>query len=207
VDSSGVDQYATIPTLHEWMNEFAADPRLQLIVLDLKLVEVEQADYLVEHIMSRWRRPVHHCLPRAEVLSAASKIRLLSPSYEMVAGLQSALARAGWDRDMASRVLGGTVGTIHLGHDSTVGFDPVASAAEECYGLARSALTPALVFLWQCGPVGVQQRVEGVPGDCGANGGDAERAGGAGRQVHPGLRVEDQHGGADGLADVHRGGR
>ena len=35
------------------------------------------------------------------------------------------------------RVLGGTVGTIHLGRDSTAGFDPVATAVEECYGTTR----------------------------------------------------------------------
>ena len=35
------------------------------------------------------------------------------------------------------RVLGGTVGTIHLGRDSMAGFDPVATAVEECYGTTR----------------------------------------------------------------------
>ena len=35
-------------------------------------------------------------------------------------------------------MLGGTVGTIHLGHEATRGFDPVATAVEECYGTTRS---------------------------------------------------------------------
>ena len=34
-------------------------------------------------------------------------------------------------------MLGGTVGTIHLGHEATRGFDPVATAVEECYGTTR----------------------------------------------------------------------
>ena len=29
------------------------------------------------------------------------------------------------------------MGTIHLGRDSTAGFDPVATAVEECYGTTR----------------------------------------------------------------------
>ena len=30
------------------------------------------------------------------------------------------------------------MGTIHLGHEATRGFDPVATAVEECYGTTRS---------------------------------------------------------------------
>jgi len=122
-NSSGVDQQVKIPTLHEWMNEFAMDERIKMIVLDLKISEVEQADFLVSHVMDK-----------ATSLGVATKMRLLSPSYDMTAALQTSLARANYDKDFASRVLGGTVGTIHLGHEATRGFDPVATAVEECYG-------------------------------------------------------------------------
>jgi len=122
-NSSGVDQQVVIPTLHEWMNQFAQDDRIKLIVLDLKVSEVEQADFLVTHIMDK-----------ATSLGVKNKMRLLSPSYDMAAALQTSLARANYEKDFASRVLGGTVGTIHLGRDSTAGFDPVATAVEECYG-------------------------------------------------------------------------
>ena len=122
-NSSDVDQGVTIPTLHEWMNQFATDSRLQLIMLDLKVGEVEQADYLVEHIFTR-----------AILLGVAGKLRLLSPSYDMTAALQSSLARANLDKDLASRALGGTVGTIHLGQP-TDDFNPLTIAVEECYGM------------------------------------------------------------------------
>ena len=100
--------------------------------------------------------------------------RLLSPSYDMAAALQTSLARANYEKDFASRwstmssikifksilyflgikfanidrVLGGTVGTIHLGRDSTAGFDPVATAVKECYGTTRCFLMKDIKYLF-----------------------------------------------------------
>merc|ERR1711976_390907 len=53
VNASGVDQGATIPTLWEWMDAFAANTELKLIILDLKIVDIDLADYLVSHIMTK----------------------------------------------------------------------------------------------------------------------------------------------------------
>jgi len=124
VNSIGEDQEVVIPTLQEWMNQFANNDALKIIILDIKVEEVEQADYIVEHIMNTATPPL------------VSKLRLLSSSPDMAAALQTSLARAGWPKDIASRVLGGTIGTIHLGYESTSGYDPVERAVEDCYSLA-----------------------------------------------------------------------
>lgn len=39
------------------------------------------------------------------------------------------------------RVLGGTIGSLHLGIDSTSGLNPVATAGEECYGVVSAGQT------------------------------------------------------------------
>lgn len=122
INETGVDQQAVIPTLHEWMNEFAENEDIKLIILDIKVEEIDQADYLVEHIMEK-----------ANSLGVGSKIRMLSSSYSMTAALQSSLARAQEDKDIASRVWGGTTITLHFG--STANFDGVSEARDECYGL------------------------------------------------------------------------
>jgi len=121
-NETGSDQEVEIPTLHEWLIEFAARPEILLIVLDIKVNEVEQADYLVDHIMSK-----------AKQLGAETKIRLLSSHYTMVAALQSSLERADYDQDIAGRVWGGTTVTLHFG--SSEYFDGVEESKKECYGL------------------------------------------------------------------------
>ena len=71
-------------------------------------------------------------------------------SSSCVLSLSFYVANKCFKGDNIDRVLGGTVGTIHLGRDSTAGFDPVATAVEECYGTTRFVFTcwpPCLVFL------------------------------------------------------------
>merc|ERR1712170_141512 len=128
VNASGVDQGATIPTLYEWMDMFAANTNLKLIILALKLVDIDLADYLVSHIMTK-----------AVALSAQDKIRIVSSDYSMAAALQTSLARAGYDIKTASRVYGGTAGAVHLG--SNENFDAVTEANTECYGMANVGQT------------------------------------------------------------------
>ena len=128
VNASGVDQGATIPTLWEWMDAFAANTELKLIILDLKIVDIDLADYLVSHIMTK-----------AVALSAQSKIRIVSSDYSMAAALQTSLSRAGYDINIASRVFGGTAGAVHLG--SNENFNAVEDAQTECYGLANVGQT------------------------------------------------------------------
>ena len=67
LNSSKTNQEAMIPTLHEWMDQFAANTQLQMIILDLKIGEIDLADYLVDHIMTK-----------ADALSVRDKIRLVS---------------------------------------------------------------------------------------------------------------------------------
>jgi len=128
VNASGVDQGATIPTLWEWMDAFAANTELQLIILDLKIVDIGLTDYLVNHIMTK-----------AVALGATSKIRIVSSDYSMAAALQTSLSRAGYDINIASRVFGGTAGAVHLG--SNENFNAVDEAKTECYGLANVGQT------------------------------------------------------------------
>merc|ERR1711976_274887 len=128
VNSSGAVMEATIPTLYEWMDMFAANTNLKLIILDLKLVDIDLADYLVSHIMTK-----------AVALSAQDKIRIVSSDYSMAAALQTSLARAEYDIKTASRVYGGTAGAVHLG--SNENFNAVEDAQTECYGLANVGQT------------------------------------------------------------------
>ena len=128
----GARQSVDIPTLHEWMDMFAANANLQLIILDLKIVEIDLADYLVDHIMTK-----------ANTLGVASKIRLISGDFAMTAALQSSLARASPSHNInvAAQSFGGTAGSIHIGHDIAANFDAVTSAKDECYGLASIGQT------------------------------------------------------------------
>lgn len=130
VNSSGNKQDVTIPTLTEWMTAFAANTALKTILIDLKITEVSMADFLVLHIMSQ-----------ATVLGAASKMRILSSSREMVGALQSAMARAGYNLYQVSRQHGGTIAGVHFGYDSTVNFDPVTEAQAECYDIVSLGQT------------------------------------------------------------------
>ena len=82
VDETGADQAAVIPTLHEWMDAFAANTALKLIILDMKIVNIDLADYLVEHIMIK-----------ATTLGVQDKIRIVSSDYSMAAAFQTSLAR------------------------------------------------------------------------------------------------------------------
>jgi len=129
-NESGTDQGATIPTLHEWMDSFAANSALQLVILDLKIAEIGLADFLIEHIMTK-----------ALTLGVQSKIRLVSSDYSMAAALQSALARLSMDINIVSRVFGGTTGTVHFGYDSTENFNAISEAKKECYGMANLGQT------------------------------------------------------------------
>ena len=86
VDSTGeAVADATIPTLYEWMDMFAANTALKLIILDLKIVDIDLADYLVGHIMTK-----------AVSLGVDSKVQLVSSDYSMAAALQTSLSRAGY---------------------------------------------------------------------------------------------------------------
>jgi len=129
-NESGTDQEAVIPTLHEWMDSFAAKTALELIVLDLKIAEIKLADFLVTHIMDK-----------AITLGVTDKIRLVSSDYSMAAALQTALARASLDINIVSRVFGGTTGTVHFGYDSTENFNAISEAKTECYGMANLGQT------------------------------------------------------------------
>merc|ERR1712128_420116 len=75
-NESGADQEAVIPTLHEWMDTFAANAALELIILDLKIAEIDQADFLVRHIMNK-----------ASDLGVEDKMRLVSSDYSMAGAL------------------------------------------------------------------------------------------------------------------------
>jgi len=124
VNESGVDQAATIPTLHEWMDLFAANTALQMIVLDMKIVDIDLADFLVGHIMTK-----------AVALSVQTKIRIVSSDFAMAAALQTSLARAGYSINIVARTWGGTAGAVHLG--SNEAFDAVSAAETECYAMAN----------------------------------------------------------------------
>lgn len=130
LNSSGTNQEATIPTLYEWMDAFAANTALQLIILDLKIAEISLADYLVTHIMTK-----------ATALGVASKMRLVSGDFAMTGALQSALSRAGYSINLAAQTFGGTAGSIHIGYDIAANFDAVTTAKTECYGLASIGQT------------------------------------------------------------------
>jgi len=130
VNESGIDQNAVIPTLHEWMDSFAAKTELELIILDLKIAEIDLADFLVKHIMDK-----------ANNLGVGNKIRLVSSDYSMAGALQSALSRNSEQINIVSRVFGGTTGTVHFGYDSTEDFDAIREAKTECYGMANLGQT------------------------------------------------------------------
>lgn len=132
VDSMGARQMVDIPTLHEWMDMFATNAALQLIILDIKVAEVDLADYLVAHIMDK-----------ATALGAtvAGKMRLVSGDFAMAAALQSSLARANLNMNIAAQSFGGTAGSIHVGYDVAANFDAVSTANTECYGLASIGQT------------------------------------------------------------------
>lgn len=129
-NESGADQEAVIPTLHEWMDSFAENEALELIILDLKIAEIELADFIVQHIMDK-----------ARDLRVARKMRLVSSDYSMAGALQSALSRDDEDIGLVSRVFGGTTGTLHFGYDSTQNFDAISEAKKECYGMANLGQT------------------------------------------------------------------
>jgi len=129
-NESGTDQEAVIPTLHEWMESFANNDALELIILDLKIAEIDLADFLVQHIMDK-----------AIDLGVARKMRLVSSDYSMAGALQSALSRINEDIGLVSRVFGGTTGTVHFGYDSTENFDAISEAKKECYGMANLGQT------------------------------------------------------------------
>ena len=86
VNSSGVVQEdATIPTYVEWMDMFATNTALKMIILDLKIVDISLTDYLVKHVMDK-----------AVALNAMEKIQFVSSDYSMAAALQTSLSRAGY---------------------------------------------------------------------------------------------------------------
>ena len=129
-NESGADQEAVIPTLHEWMDDFADNPDLEMIILDLKIAQVDLADFLVDHIFNK-----------AYQLGVAGKLRLVSSDYSMAGALQSALARIDEDIGLVSRVFGGTTATVHIGYDSTENFDAISEAKKECYSMANLGQT------------------------------------------------------------------
>jgi len=129
-NESGTDQEAVIPTLHEWMDSFAANPALELIILDLKIAQVDLADFLIDHI-----------LQKSIQLGVTGRLRIVSSDYSMAGALQSALARVGEDIGLVSRVFGGTTGTVHFGYDSTDNFNAISEAKNECYGMANLGQT------------------------------------------------------------------
>jgi len=129
-NESGTDQEAIIPTLHEWMDDFAANTDLELIILDMKIAEVDLADFLAGHIMTK-----------ANDLGVANKIRIVSSDYSMAGALQSALARISENINIVARVFGGTTGTLHFGYDSTENFNAITEAKNECYGMANLGQT------------------------------------------------------------------
>ena len=128
VNETGADQEAVIPTLHEWMDAFANNTALNLIILDMKIVDIDLADYLVGHIMTK-----------AVALGAQNKIRIVSSDYSMAAAFQTSLARAGYSINIVSRVFGGTAGAIHIGSNEE--FDVVTEANKECYAMANVGQT------------------------------------------------------------------
>jgi len=129
-NESGADQEAVIPTLHEWMDDFADNIDLEMIILDLKIAQVDLADFLVDHIFNK-----------AYQLGVAGKLRLVSSDYSMAGALQSALARIDEDIGLVSRVFGGTTATVHIGYDSTENFDAISEAKKECYSMANLGQT------------------------------------------------------------------
>jgi len=129
-NESGADQEAVIPTLHEWMDTFAANTALELIILDLKIAEIDQADFLVRHIMDK-----------ASALGVEDKMRLVSSDYSMAGALQSALAREIWPINQVSRVFGGTTATVHVGYGTAENFNAISEAKKECYGMANLGQT------------------------------------------------------------------
>jgi len=129
-NESGADQEAVIPTLHEWMDTFAANAALELIILDLKIAEIDQADFLVRHIMDK-----------ASALGVEDKMRLVSSDYSMAGALQSALAREIWPINQVSRVFGGTTATVHVGYGTAENFNAISEAKKECYGMANLGQT------------------------------------------------------------------
>ena len=128
VNETGARQDATIPTLWEWMDAFAANTALQMIVLDLKIVDIDLSDFLVGHIMTK-----------AVTLSVQNKIRIVSSDFNMAAAVQTSLSRAGYSINIAARSFGGTAGSLHLG--SNADFDGVMEAETECYGMANIGQT------------------------------------------------------------------
>jgi len=135
VDETGMVQEAVIPTLHEWMDAFAANTALKLIILDMKIVDIDLADYLVSHIMLK-----------ASTLGVVDKIRIVSSDYSMAAAFQTSLARltdpatsASFNINLVSRVFGGTAGAVHLGSNEE--FDVVTEANKECYAMANVGQT------------------------------------------------------------------
>ena len=128
VNETGTRQDATIPTLWEWMDAFAANTALQMIVLDLKIVDIDLSDFLVGHIMTK-----------AVTLSVQNKIRIVSSDFNMAAAVQTSLSRAGYSINIAARSFGGTAGSLHLG--SNADFDGVMEAETECYGMANIGQT------------------------------------------------------------------
>jgi len=120
VDKNGKDQTATIPTLTEWMDAFAANAQLERIYVDVKEVDVSVAHYIVDYVFDK-----------ATALGVADKIRLLSADYSMTGALQTALGKRSLNINLASKTVGGEIGTVHIGDSSN--YNPVGEASTECY--------------------------------------------------------------------------
>ena len=80
-----------------------------MIVLDMKIVDIDLADFLVGHIMTKvscdWLPaavPASDWL-QAVALSVQTKIRIVSSDFAMAAALQTSLARAGYSINIVAR--------------------------------------------------------------------------------------------------------
>ena len=80
-----------------------------MIVLDMKIVDIDLADFLVGHIMTKvscdWLpAAVPACdWLQAVALSVQTKIRIVSSDFAMAAALQTSLARAGYSINIVAR--------------------------------------------------------------------------------------------------------
>jgi len=135
VDADGNNKEATIPTLTEWMDVFAANAQLERIYIDVKEIDVSVAGYIVDYIFDK-----------ANSLGVASKIRLLCSDYSMTGALQTALGKRGLTTNIASRTFGGEIGSVHIGDASE--FNPVSEASTECYDTAAVGQT-ASTWSWR----------------------------------------------------------
>ncbi|XP_023337943.1 uncharacterized protein LOC111708715 [Eurytemora carolleeae] len=127
VNSSGIEQATVIPTLAEWMDQFAANSQLERIYIDVKLVDISLADFLVNHIFDK-----------SSALGVSSKIRLFSSDYSMTAALQTALGRKGLSISLASLYFGSSAASFHIG---SVPLNPVSEAVTDCYDTAAVSRT------------------------------------------------------------------